>query len=333
MRYIIALLLTSTAAQAEVPRVVTDIPPVHSIVAMVMGDLGQPELLLGKGADEHDFQLKPSQMSAVTDAGLVVWIGPNLTPWLDSALVARNGEGAVLTLFDDVGTYKINYFVSEPGVGEDHAEGAEEESHDAHAEEEGHDEAAEEAGHDDHAEEDGHDHGAGSIDPHVWLDPSTAQYWTGMIATELSRLDPENAATYAANAEAASAAIGAAEAEAKALLDPVKDRPFVTFHDAYGYYITYFSLTPAGTIALGDAASPGAARLSDLRATMEAGAALCIFPEVQHDPALVEQMAEGTGARIGAALDPVGSSLEPGPDAYAALITSTAKTIADCLGH
>ena len=305
MRIILVLLLTSTVAMAEVPQVVTDIPPVHSIVAMVMGDLGTPELLLGKDADEHDFQLKPSQMMALAEADLVVWVGPNLTPWLDGALDARSGEGAVLTLFDDVGTYKINYFVSALNDDEDQAEGAEEEGHD--------------------------DHGADSIDPHVWLDPSTAQWWTGMIAAELSRLDPENTATYAANAEAASAAIAKAEAEAKALLEPVKDRPFVTFHAAYGYYITYFGLTPAGTIALGDAASPGAARLSELRAKLAAGGEVCIFPEVQHDPALVEQMAEGTGARIGGALDPVGSTLEPGPDAYAALITGTARVIADCL--
>jgi zinc transport system substrate-binding protein len=307
MRSILTLLLTSTVAMAEVPRVVTDIPPVHSIVAMVMGDLGTPELLLGKGADEHDFQLKPSQMTAVSEAGMVVWVGPELTPWLDSALEARGGDGAVLTLFDDVGTYKINYFVSALGEDDDHAEGAEEEGHDDH------------------------DHGVGSIDPHVWLDPSTAQWWTGLIATELSRLDPGNAATYAANAEASSAAIARVDAEAKALLEPVKDRPFVTFHDAYGYYITYFGLTPAGTIALGDAASPGAARLSELRAKLEAGGVVCIFPEVQHDPALVLQMAEGTGAKVGGALDPVGSSLEAGPGAYGELIMGIARTVADCL--
>ena len=110
MRSLLALLLTSTVAMAEVPTVVTDIAPVHSIVAMVMGDLGSPELLLAKGADEHDFQLKPSQMDTVAKADLVVWVGPVLTPWLDSALGTRNGDGAVLTLFDDVGTYKINFF-------------------------------------------------------------------------------------------------------------------------------------------------------------------------------------------------------------------------------
>jgi zinc transport system substrate-binding protein len=290
MRHLLALLLTATAAMAEVPKVVTDIQPVHSIVTMVMGDLGRPVLLLARGADEHDFQLTPSQVSALADADLVVWVGSELTPWLDASLDARGGEGAVLTLFDDVGTYKFNYFGGGAVEGE------------------------------------------GLIDPHVWLDPSTAQYWTGMIAAELSRLDPTNAATYAANAETASAAIARAEAEAKALLDPVKDRPFVTFHDAYGYYITYFGLNSAGSIAQGDATSPGAARLSDLRATLESGTVICVFPEAQHNPALIDQIIDGTGVKIGAALDPVGSTLEPGPRAYTTLITSTAQALADCLG-
>jgi len=293
MRSMIALLLTSSAAMAEVPRVVTDIPPVHSIVAMVMGDLGTPELLLGKGADEHDFQLKPSQMTSLADAGLVVWVGPELTPWLDSALDARSVEGAVLTLFDDVGTYKINYFAGDVARGDVNVEG--------------------------------------SIDPHVWLDPSTGQWWTTLIAAELSRLDPENAATYSANAEAAKARIAVAEDEAKALLEPVKDLPFVTYHDAFGYFINYFDLTPAGTIALGDAASPGAARVSEIVNSDETTAIFCVFPETQHDPAMVEMLAEEVGVKIGAALDPVGSTLEPGPDAYGTLITGLAKSIADCL--
>jgi zinc transport system substrate-binding protein len=43
-------------------------------------------------------------------------------------------------------------------------------------------------------------------------------------------------------------------------------------------------------------------------------------------------MVEGTGVKIGGELDPVGSSLEPGPGAYAALLNGMAKTIADCAG-
>ncbi len=313
MRYIITLVFASTPVLAQVPSVVTDIPPVHALVAEVMGDLGQPVLLLAKGADEHDFQLRPSQAASVAGADLVVWIGPELTPWLDSALEARPEGAAALALLTAEGTETRAY--GETGHG--HADEGEEHAEESH--EEGHEEG--------HEDEHGHD----GADPHAWLDPGNGRHWLGLIAAELARLDPENAAAYAANAAAATQRIDTLDAELAAILAPVADKPIVTFHDAYGYFAGHYGLTMAGSIALGDAASPGAQRLSDLRATMEAGAVLCIFPEAQHDPALVAQMAEGTQARIGAPLDPVGSTLEPGPGAYAALLTGMAQTFADCL--
>ncbi|MCU0828719.1 MAG: zinc ABC transporter substrate-binding protein [Tabrizicola sp.] len=326
MRYIITLAFASTPALAEVPSVVTDIPPVHGLVAQVMGDLGAPELLLTKGADEHDFQLRPSQAGSVADADLVVWIGPELTPWLDSALDARPEGAAALGLLDAKGTFTQSY----GETGHDHGDHATE-AHDDH----GHEDHAEEAhdhSHEDHAEE-GHDHAHDGVDPHAWLDPANGKLWLGLIAAELGRLDPDNAATYAANAEAAAKGIDALDAEVAAILEPVQGKPVVTFHDAYGYFAGHYGLTMAGSIALGDAASPGAQRLSELRGTMEEGGVLCIFPEAQHDPALVTQMAEGTGVKVGGVLDPVGSTLEPGPGAYAALLTGLARTFADCLAE
>jgi zinc transport system substrate-binding protein len=316
MRYIITLALIATPAVAEVPTVVTDIPPVHALVAQVMGDLGQPELLLAKGADEHDFQLKPSQAAAVADSDLVVWIGPELTPWLDAAKDTRPEGAAALALLDAEGTMRRAY-----GAGEDaHGDEGKAEQEDAHAEES----EAEHAG----EHEDAH----GSEDPHAWLDPGNATVWLGLIAAELGRLDPDNAATYQANAAAAVDAIAALDAEIVATLAPVQGKALVTYHDAFGYFGEHYGLTLIGSIAEGDAATPGAARLAELRAVVEAGEVLCLFPEVQHDPALVEQMVEGTGVKIGGELDPVGSSLEPGPGAYAALLNGMAKTIADCAG-
>ena len=294
MRYIITLLLAATPslARAEVPAVVTDIPPVHALVASVMGDLGQPELLLAKGADEHDFQLKPSQARAVADAGLVVWIGPELTPWLADALDTRPDGAASLALLDNGATKRMAYAESGKGATD--------------------------------REDDG-------TDPHVWLDPENAKAWLPLIAADLSRLDPDNAATYATNAAKAAEQITALDAELAALLAPVKGKPIVAYHAAYGYFASHYGLDFADSIALGDAASPGAARLAGLRAKLEAGDILCIFPEAQHDPDLLRQMAEGTGTKIGGAIDPVGSSLDPGPGAYAALLRGIATTLADCV--
>ena len=84
MRYTISTMLATvlaTSAMAEVPKVVTDFAPTYGLVSMVMGDLGQPEILLDKGANAHEFQLKPSQSAALQEAGLagVVQVGP--TTW------------------------------------------------------------------------------------------------------------------------------------------------------------------------------------------------------------------------------------------------------------
>lgn len=328
MRYIISFLLTSAAALpalAEVPDVVTDIPPVHSLAAAVMGDLGSPVLLLDRGASPHGFQLRPSQMEAVSGADLVLWVGPQLSPWLEKALAARPEGADALALLDAPGTYRQDFAAQgdddhDHDHGHDHEEGEDHDDRDhAHAEEEGHDHDADHD-HDDH----GHSHTG--LDPHAWLDPGNGRLWTQLIAAELSRLDPENAATYAANAEATLAAIDAADTQAAALLAPVKDRPFIAFHDAYGYFTAHYGLTMAGTVSAGDAAAPGARHLAELR---EAGAA-CLFPEAQHDPALITQLAEATGAKVGGALDPEGSTLEPGPALYPRMIVTLAETIAAC---
>jgi zinc transport system substrate-binding protein len=316
MRYIISLLLTSVAApaltspaMAEVPRVVTDIPPVHSLVAQVMGDLGQPDLLLEKGANAHSFQLRPSQAAGLQEAGLVVWIGPEMTPWLDRALEGTS-TAKELRLLAAEGTFRQDF-----GTAGAHDHGAEA-GHDDH----GHDEA----GHDDHA---GHDHTG--LDPHAWLDPANARHWLGLIAAELSAQDSENAAIYAANAEKAQADLAALDGEIAALLAPVKDKPLVVFHDAYGYFAGHYGLTIAASIAQGDAANPGAKHIAELEALLREGPA-CLFPEANHDPKLVAQLAEATGLTPADALDPEGSFIEPGAALYGQMLRAMAGTIAAC---
>ncbi|MEC8041367.1 MAG: zinc ABC transporter substrate-binding protein [Pseudomonadota bacterium] len=78
-----AALLTATTALADVPRVVTDIAPVHALVAQVMGDLGAPDLLVDPGSSPHSYAMRPSQARALEKADLVFWIGEPLTPWLE----------------------------------------------------------------------------------------------------------------------------------------------------------------------------------------------------------------------------------------------------------
>ena len=171
------------------------------------------------------------------------------------------------------------------------------------------------------------------LDPHAWLDPGNALVWLDAISAELSEHDPANAAVYAANAGKAKDRIAALDASVSADLAPIKDRPFVVFHDAYGYFVSHYGLTVAGSVTLGDAAAPGAARMQETRARLIEGKVVCAFPETQHDPGLLTTLIEGTGVAVGDALDPSGSSLEPGPELYETLIRRLAGSMTTCLAQ
>ncbi len=338
----------ASPAVAEVPKVITDIQAVHSLAAQVMGELGAPELLLDQGGDPHAFQLRPSQARSLAEADLVFWIGPELTPWLDRALEGMAPQGEAVALLP-LAAVTHAYGEDEADHGDEHVEGEEDHTeehagHDDHAETaEEHAEHAESAEeHAEHAEsaeehaegEEGHDdhddHGHDGTDPHAWLDPANARAWLGVIADHLAEADPGNAATYAANAATALAALDALEAELRETLAPVADRPIYVFHDAYRYFEEAFGVNIAGTIAEGDAADPGAARLAEIRAGIEADGAACVFAEANHNPAYATNLVEGTGIGTGT-LDPEGSSHPAGPGHYAAMLRALAGEIARCV--
>lgn len=313
MRYIISLSVASLLAQpataiAEVPRVMTDIAPVGALVAQVMGDLGAPVVLLDQGGDPHAFQLRPSQASDLAAAQVVIWVGPELTPWLNRAMAGT--QALDMRLLALPGTAVQGF--AEGHDDHDHA-------HDAEHAQDAQDEAAE-AGHE-----------QGEIDPHAWLDPANAGVWLGAIAATLSDLDPANAGTYAANADTAQRALQQLDAELQAQLAPVGDFPLMVFHNAYGYFAGHYGLNVVGAVSDGDAASPGAAHLRDLQARLAEGPA-CLFPEANHDPKLLAPLQDVQGLRIGAALDPEGTTLQPGPALYAELMRTMAGAIAACAG-
>lgn len=146
-------------------------------------------------------------------------------------------------------------------------------------------------------------------------------------------MDAEHAAQYAANAEAATARLQALDDKLKAQLAPLKDRSFVTFHQAYGYFTRHYGLSDAGAINWGDATSAGAAKLQALTETLKAGRIACVFPEAQHDPVQAERLTQASGVKLGPALDPEGSSLTPSADAYETLLQNLADGLTACLSE
>ena len=325
---VFALVLAATplaAAPAEVPRVVTTIKPVHSLTAAVMGELGAPRLLVDGAQSPHTYDMPPSDAYALERADVVVWVGPALETFLQRPLESLARSARHVRLQDAPGVELLRTRVSGTWASAHagHAHGGAAHAGEGHA---GH-EAAEMPG-------DGHGDSAippDRIDPHIWLDPANARAMVTAIADAMAEADPAHADRYRANAAATRERIAALAEEIDERLAPVRDVPFVVFHDAYHYFERAFGLNAVGAIALNPQRQPSARRLHAIRTQIRELDARCVFREPQFAPDLVATVLEGTSAREGV-LDPLGAELDAGPAAYPTLLRRLAQALRDCLG-
>ncbi len=311
-RYNLALLLAmallpavAAPGRAAAPRVVVTIKPVHSLVAAVMEGVGTPVLLLKGASSPHSYALRPSDVRALEAAGLVVWVGPGLETFLERPLRALTRRAKVLELDRAEGVTLLPS--REGGTWEPHADegarpGAAAPDHPAPEE----------------------------YNWHLWLSPANARAMVQAVARALSTLDPADAPRYARNAAQALQALERLDARLRDRLAPVRDRPFVVFHDAYAYFEAAYGLRAVGSITVSPERAPGARRVTDLRAKVLQLGAICVFREPQFEPRLVNTIIQGTQARTGV-LDDLGVDLPEGPGQYALLLEHLADSLLACL--
>ncbi|MDC9809939.1 zinc ABC transporter substrate-binding protein [Rhizobium binxianense] len=314
-----ALFFPGTIRAADAPVVVTSIKPIHSLVSAIMQGVGEPELIVDGAASPHTYNLKPSNARALQNAKVIFWVGPGLEAFLEKPLQALGRDASIAALDEAPGLVKLPF--REGGAFEAHDDGDE---HDTASSHEHHDHDAEAA----HDADDAHDHGA--FDTHLWLDPMNAKAMAAMITTTLVAADPANALTYQGNAKALDDRLDALDAEIRGIVAPVKDKPFIVFHDAYQYFEHRYGIRVAGSITVSPETIPGAERVSEIHSKVGQLGATCVFAEPQFEPRLVDVVIEGTRARSGV-LDPEAATLKAGPDLYFTLMRGIANSMKGCL--
>ena len=302
------------AAGDDGVRVVASIKPVHSLVSAVMAGVGEPHLIIRGHSSPHTFTMRPSDAAALEDADVVFMIGDTLETGLTGPLESLAGDARVVALANAPGL--VRRPLRKGGAFEEH-------EHDSHGHQGENDEG------DDHAD-DHDDQEDGPFDMHVWLDPINGWSMARAIAGALTEVDPANAATYQANVDALLHRLDHLTEDIAQEVTPARGVPFLVFHDGYRHFEDRFGLRAVGSVVISPERAPGARRISELRDKVQERGVVCVFDEPQFDKRLVRTVIEGSNVRVGT-VDPLGATIEDGPELYFTLLGNMAAAFKDCL--
>lgn len=301
----VLLLVLPGALRAEV-RVVATSKPIHALVSSVMAGIGTPELLVGGQTSPHSYSMKPSDAQKVHNADVFFRVSEQLEPFTRKLVQSLPGSVRVVSLIDAPGLTLLE--MRRGGVFD---------GHEAHGPE--------------IDEEPGLEHGhEGPHDPHIWLDPENAKAMVEYIAEVLATIAPDQATTFATNAQAELRRLTDLSEELARELAPVVGKPFVVYHDAFQYFENRFGLAAVGSVTVNPDLPPSGKRLQELRSLIRSAGARCVFAEPYLPSRAIEVIAEGTGAKTGI-LDPEGLTLQPGPQLYAELMRNLSRSFRACL--
>jgi zinc/manganese transport system substrate-binding protein len=144
-------------------------------------------IITSAAQDPHSFEATAKDQLTVSKADLVIENGGGYDAFIDALIDSSGSEAPVITAVEFSHDWPAN-----EGHGADH-DGAEEGAAD--------EEAAGSNDEEQHDDEHSHDHVEG-FNEHVWYDPHTIEHVAEAIADELAALQPDDAETFQANAEA-----------------------------------------------------------------------------------------------------------------------------------
>ena len=299
-----AFSVTASLTFSAQANVVASLKPVGFIAAAIADGVTPVDVLLPDGASEHDYALRPSDAKRLKNAGLVVWVGPEMEAFMAKS-AAELPAKKNLAIVDINGVKPL--LIS---GGEDEDEHTAEKSEQPDA--------------------DAHHHHHGEFNMHLWMSPEIARKTAVAIHEKLLELMPQDKAKLDANLQQFEVTLADTDKRVNAQLAPVRNQGYFVFHDAYTYFEKHYGLSPTGHFTVNPEIQPGAQRLHQIRTQLVEQKAVCVFAEPQFRPAVIDAVARGTQVRKGT-LDPLGTDISLAKDSYVKFLSQLSSQYASCL--
>jgi len=314
------------AFATETTGVISTIQPINSLVSAVIGNTGKTISIIPAEQSPHDFKLKPSDVKVLQNGNIIFYVSNHLESSVTKVFKNLPKNIKLINLMEESGINHLAIRDNAAWERHDH-HGDDHDDHDKHGKK--HDD------HDDHdkhgKKHDDHDDHEKEDDVHIWLSPDNAIKIVQKVNKVLSLYFPENSKIYNDNTTKFIDKIRSLKMELIKEMSPIKNKPYIVFHDAYQYFEKTFELNAVGSVALeGDIAS-SPKQISFIKDKIIKSKASCVFQEPQFDSKLVKIVVEGTNAKTGT-LDPLGVNITGNKDFYLQLLTNMAKSLKECLG-
>ncbi|MDR0862103.1 MAG: zinc ABC transporter substrate-binding protein [Oscillospiraceae bacterium] len=135
-------------------------------------------------------------------------------------------------------------------------------------------------------------------DPHVWLSPTGATELARILRDALTVADPANAEAYAENCDLLTDKLAVLRDDYAEKFAQVKQRTFVTGHEAFAYLARDFDLTQRSVEGLYAEGEPTAKQLAELVDFCRDNGVTTIFAESGATQAVADTLARECGATV-----------------------------------
>jgi len=143
-------------------------------------------------------------------------------------------------------------------------------------------------------DEDEEEHGG--TDPHIWMSPRNAQVMVQNIASGLIQIDPDNRAYYEHNCDVYLQKLAQLDQDIINGLSGVKNRVFIVYHPAFGYFARDYNLIMLPIEAEGKEPTPTG--LQYLIEQVKEHNIRVVFAEPQFNPQSAKVIADSIDGRV-----------------------------------
>jgi len=261
--------LLSVSAQA------LDVASLHPLITDMVHQIGGKRVSIvqiGKpGMDVHHFEPKPADIRRMSNAKIIFASGKGLEPYLPGLKDSLKAHQRIVEVGRTIPSQKVSAKDQIYACCPKHAKD--------------------------------------SIDPHWWHNVRNMERAVRVIASELSKADPEGKAIYSANAKAEAARLLQLDRWIKGQVSKIRRgrRHLVTSHAAFGYFCKAYGFKASYVRGLSAEAEVSTSQLVKTVNTLRQERIPVVFPEVNANPKVLAQIAKQSGAKVGKPLIADGS--------------------------